>query len=58
MANILEVSMIDKIIALRALGWGIRKISRELGVHRDTVKKYRPPVIKLPLMSILADCAG
>jgi transposase len=35
--------MIEKIIALSELGWGIRKISRELGVHRDTVKKYRPP---------------
>ena len=43
MANILEVSMIEKIKALSELGWGIRKISRELGVHRDTVKKYRSP---------------
>jgi len=43
MANILKVSMIDKIIALSELGWGIRRISRELEVHRDTVKKYRPP---------------
>ena len=42
MANILKVSMIEKIKALSGLGWSSRKISRELGVHRDTVKKYRP----------------
>ena len=46
MANILEVSMIEKIVALSELGWSIRKVSRELGVHRDTVKKYRPPESK------------
>jgi len=46
MANILEVSMIEKIIALSELGWGIRRVSRELGVHRNTVKKYRPPQSK------------
>lgn len=46
MANILEVSMIEKIAALSELGWSIRRISRELGVHRDTVKKYRVPESK------------
>jgi len=46
MANILEVSMIEKIAALTELGWSIRKISRKLGVHRDTVKKYRQPESK------------
>jgi len=42
MANILGTGMIEKISALTELGWGIRKISRELGIHRDTVRKYRP----------------
>ncbi len=41
MANILKVNMIEKITALGELGWSIRRISRELGVHRDTVKKYQ-----------------
>ena len=35
--------MIEKIVALSELGWSIRRISRELGVHRDTVKKHRLP---------------
>jgi len=32
--------MIEKIAALSEIGWSNRKISRELGVHRNTVRKY------------------
>jgi len=32
--------MIETIKQLRALGWGVRRISRELGIHRTTVRNY------------------
>lgn len=40
MSNILEGSMIETIEELGRLGWGIRRISRELNVNRRTVRKY------------------
>lgn len=43
MSNILKESMKNNIIKLGEFGWTQRRISRELGVHRNTVKKYLPP---------------
>lgn len=40
MSNILKESMKNTIIKLGELDWSGRRISRELGVHRNTVKKY------------------
>jgi transposase len=40
MSNILKESMKNNIIKLGEFGWSKRRISRELGVHRNTVKKY------------------
>jgi transposase len=43
MSNILKESMKNNIIKLGEFGWTKRRISRELGVHRNTVTKYLPP---------------
>ena len=40
MSNTLKVSMIETIRELAQKGWSIRKISEELGPHRNTVRKY------------------
>ena len=40
MSNILKESMKNNIEMLGELGWSARQISRKLGVHRKTVKKY------------------
>jgi len=40
MSNFLEESMIETIRELANKGWSIRRISRELNTHRDTVRKY------------------
>ncbi|HEX3655388.1 MAG TPA: IS21 family transposase [Pirellulales bacterium] len=40
MANLLNVAMIESIQALFAQGWTRRRIARELGVDRATVRKY------------------
>lgn len=40
MSNTLKVSMIETIRELAEKGWSNRRISRELGVHRNTVRKY------------------
>lgn len=40
MANILRVEQQQTISRLAALGWSIRKIARELKLHRKTVKAY------------------
>ena len=39
MANYLEMSQRQQIIALLRLGWGVRKVARETGRHRATVEK-------------------
>src|SRR3990167_9995181 len=31
---------VQKMLALRALGWGSKRISRELGCSRNTVREY------------------
>jgi transposase len=40
MANVLEVSMQQSIITLSENGWSQRRIARELGIDRSTVKRY------------------
>lgn len=40
MANRLKVAVVDAIIGLLEHGWSYRRISRELGVHRETVARY------------------
>jgi len=40
MSNTLKVSMIETIKELAARDWSVRRIARELGVHRNTVRKY------------------
>lgn len=40
MANLLKVNEQEAIKTLAAQGWGIRRIARELKLHRQTVKKY------------------
>lgn len=41
MSNVLSLSRQDQIKILTVLGWSSRAISRETGVHRKTVKRYR-----------------
>lgn len=54
MANQLKMAMISTIGALRERGWSARRIARELGIHRDTVRRYlglarsRPPSANAP----------
>lgn len=51
MANILKVAMVHAIIGLLERGWSYRRISRELGVHRETVARYdrlRQTVVSKP----------
>ncbi|SRR6266496_1522065 len=43
MANILQVQEQQAILTLAAQGWGIRRISRELQIHRRTVRQYLEP---------------
>jgi transposase len=31
---------VDKILAYRQLGWGTKRIAREVGIHRKTVRRY------------------
>lgn len=42
MAHILQVHEQEAITRLAAQGWSIRKIARELKVHRETVRNYYP----------------
>jgi transposase len=42
MANVLQVQEQDAICRLAALGWSIRRIARELKLHRKTVRAYFP----------------
>ena len=36
----IEADAVRQLRELRALGWGIKRIARELGIHRDTVRRY------------------
>jgi transposase len=40
MANQLRMAKIDTILALRRRKWSIRRIAKELGIHRDTVSRH------------------
>lgn len=40
MANCLKMTKISAILTLNERNWSYRRISRELGVHLDTVRKY------------------
>ena len=40
MANQLKVAMYQSIITLHQRGWSRRRIARELGLDRGTVRKY------------------
>src|SRR5215207_8117023 len=48
MANKLKVQEQEAINNLVRLGWGIRRISRELGLSRNTVRAYARSVNVLP----------
>src|SRR5690606_30648116 len=36
----LQPSDVNRILTLHSLGWGAKRISRELGISRTTIKKY------------------
>jgi hypothetical protein len=40
MANYLKMADVQAIQALTQRGWSYRRIGRELGIHRETVKRY------------------
>ncbi len=40
MANCLRMAQVQAILVLRARGWSFRRIGRELGIHRDTVRRH------------------
>ena len=40
MANLLKMANVQSILSLHALGWEQRRIARELGIDRETVRKY------------------
>jgi len=40
MANCLKMTKISAILTLKECNWSYRRISRELGIHLDTVRKY------------------
>src|SRR5438128_3706692 len=40
MANQLKMAKIDAILALHQRKWSIRRIAKELGIHRDTVARH------------------
>jgi transposase len=40
MANLLSMATIDAILTLHQRNWSIRRIAKELGLHRDTVARH------------------
>ncbi len=40
MSNQLKMATIQSILALRAQRWSFRRISTQLGIHRETVARY------------------
>lgn len=40
MANRLKMAIGESIFTLRQRGWSVRRIARELGIHRETVARY------------------
>lgn len=55
MGNTLKVNMIDTIKELGAKGWGIRRISKELNVHRNTVRNHLEEGSKCTISTAGAD---
>ncbi|MHB1425434.1 MAG: hypothetical protein ACYC3I_19865 [Gemmataceae bacterium] len=43
MANLLSMATIDAIWTLHQRHWSIRRIAKELGLHRDTVARHIHP---------------
>jgi transposase len=40
MANLLKVAVVHTILTLRQQGWSLRRIARQVGIHRETVARY------------------
>jgi len=57
MANLLKMAKIDAILTLHQRNWSIRRIAKELGIHRDTVARHiqlvetKPKPARAPLGS-------
>lgn len=51
MSNVLSLEKQQQIQTLSRLGWSDRQISRELGVHRKTVNRYKEEVQSVPEVS-------
>lgn len=51
MANVLKVHEQNTILQLSALGWSRKRIARELGVDRKTVRRYLRAAAKSPPIS-------
>jgi transposase len=41
MSNRLEMSKVNSILKLRQQGWSLVRIAQEMGIHRETVAKYK-----------------
>lgn len=41
--QVIEPDIVEQIRALCRLGWGAKRVARELGLARNTVRKYRDP---------------
>ena len=59
MANCLRMAQVQAIHVLRSRGWSFRRIGRELGIQRDTVRRHvqladssaRDPSVELGLQN-------
>lgn len=58
MSNTLKESMIETIRELGSRGWSIRKIAKELDVHRNTVRKYLAEDSKCTIATTSSDGAN
>jgi predicted transcriptional regulator len=58
MRNILKVHEQNTIQALAAQGWSRRRIARELGLDRKTVRRYLSEAAKSPTLSTPGSAPG